>query len=185
MGTLCCCCSGNSEEPINTGPIKPVFRPPRQKEENHVRGEFRYRKPQSDIETTRKNRPMITVHYGLVAGKWDYLTDEIQPGTRLEDLTDVKRNMKTAEYMMRQVGVQTENLVILADPTIENFKKAINQLKVAINEGNEDDEYTQNAQFNFYWGGHSGVDKEKKLALCIQNAKTYPIQSVLEEIGTY
>ena len=103
---------------------------------------------------------MITVHYGLVAGKWDYTNDEVKPSDLLtpeerkkkkeklkgkddyEDLIDVKRNMKAAEYMMKQVGVKKENLVILADPTFKNFQQAIAQLKLAIKEGNEDDRFT-------------------------------------------
>ena len=193
MGALCCC-AGDVEEHL----------PPReykQKRTNRVIGKFVYKQPTSEIETTHNDKPMITVHYGLVAGKWDYTNDEVKPSDLLtpeerkkkkeklkgkddyEDLIDVKRNMKAAEYMMKQVGVKKENLVILADPTFKNFQQAIAQLKLAIKEGNEDDRFTQNAQVNFYWGGHSGIDKNTKLAVCIQNAETYPIQKVLEQIG--
>ena len=152
-GAICSCSRycGSDE----THGVKPITIPRESKSNgvwNQVQGEFKYRKPDYWIETTHEGMPMVTVHYGLLAGKWDY--SDVSGACSLED---VRKNMKTAEYMMRQVGVKTENLVVISDPTLQNLHKAIKQLKKALEDGIADTDTTQNTQVNFYWGGHSGT----------------------------
>ena len=104
------------------------YKPPEEesdKAEGQQIGEFKYRKPTRGA-TESEGLPMITRVYGLLVGKWDYTESNV------ENLPDVKTNMKQGEQYMTLLGVQPDDMVVLTDPTPQELHQKIKQLKELI-----------------------------------------------------